>query len=138
MYLHAKRRTGHTTHLLMVQESLFFAGDYAQKLEIWTVNHSIFITLCNLSSEFLSLQKLNLTFPCCQCVLAKNKIELASWNSDELIWLIAIVINFLAFKFIIIAATAEGWLTIHTKLPVLMGPLSWHLLHFLFSLLMWK
>lgn len=32
---------------------LFFAGHCAPKLEIWTVNHSIFVSLCNLSSAFL-------------------------------------------------------------------------------------
>lgn len=32
---------------------LFFAGHCAQKLEIWTVNHSMFINLFNLSSAFL-------------------------------------------------------------------------------------
>lgn len=32
---------------------LFFAGHCAQKLEIWIVNHSIFIYLHNLSSAFL-------------------------------------------------------------------------------------
>lgn len=161
---------------------LFFAGHCAPKLEIWTVNHSIFISLCNLSSAFLcavqfctgAVKEVNitvyrnwtwcitilicmvdtanclpwvtgptLTFPSCQCVFTKNRIELANWNSDELIWLIAIMINFLAFKFIIVAVTSEAWLTIHTKLSVFMGLLSWYaatfiFLHFLVSLFMWK
>lgn len=67
-----------------------------------------------------------LTYPCCQCVLPKDRIELANWNSDWLVWLIVTEIYFLASKFISVAVMAEAKLTIHPRLSVSVGLLPWY------------